>query len=308
MKLNIVQLLTDYSVLFVTEGHKHCQPGWVQVACPFCSGSSGWHLGYNEQEDYWNCWRCGWHPGDKVLAELTGEPERVIRGLMRQYALRPSHEAAAKRIQPAKSPLSTLTLPLGTGPLGERHIRYLKQQRKYSDPEELAQIWQLQGTGHVGPYKFRIIAPIFHEGRMVSYQGRDVTGRSELKYKACPQHLELLPHKHCLYGLDYVPFWKREVIVVEGVTDVWRLGAGNAVATFGIKHTTEQVRLLVKRFQRVFVLYDPEAQAVQQAHKLASMLAHFKVEAVVLGIDTRKDPDDLTEEEVKTLLQKLSLK
>ena len=43
-KMDIVQLYQDHNVDFMTEGHPHCRPGWVNTVCPFCTGNPGYHL------------------------------------------------------------------------------------------------------------------------------------------------------------------------------------------------------------------------------------------------------------------------
>ena len=96
------------------------------------------------------------------------------------------------------------------------------------------------------------------------------------------------------------------VVIVEGITDVWRLGPG-AVATFGIEWTNEQA-LLLKNFARVFVMYDfEEEQAEEQAYKLGvtlSGLGGVSVEKLyVPGHDG--DPGDLTNEKARSLMGQL---
>src|SRR5690606_7407018 len=97
----------------------------------------------------------------------------------------------------------------------------------------------------------------------VSFQARDITGRSEAKYLACPRERERIHHKHIVYGRG-LPRRSRTLIVVEGPLDVWRLG-GRAVATFGIKFTMEQVLTIADLADKFLVLYDAEPQAQEQA-------------------------------------------
>ena len=280
------------------DGHKHYRDGWVNVECPFCSGNPGYHLGYCVAGDFFRCWRCG---RKKTLEALMGVlrislPE--ARRLFRQNKGRP--QSASARIKPKIRRTSKLKMPLGTAPLTQVHRSYL-QGRGY-DPDRLARTWGLLGTGPVGPYKFRIIAPIIHEGEMVSYQGRDITGRSPLRYKACAQSDEVRDHKHCLYGADDVP--GEAVVVVEGIADAWRLGAG-AVATFGITYTRQQV-LLLRQYSTRLILFDTaDSQAVAQAHKLAAELSAFRGTTAVIELPEFKDPGEMPQEEADQLMNEL---
>ena len=62
-------------------------------------------------------------------------------------------------------------VPPGSKDLKPMHIKYLKSRGL--DPEQLQSIYDIRGTGVAGKYKFRVIAPIYYRGRVVSYQGRD---------------------------------------------------------------------------------------------------------------------------------------
>jgi hypothetical protein len=197
-------------------------------------------------------------------------------------------------------------LPLGTRPCGERHLRYLKK-RGFSHPQDLVETYGLQGTGPVGEYNHRIVAPIFLKGRLVSYQARDITGKSQLPYKACAEENEVLHHKHLLYAEDLVP--GDTVVVVEGIVDAWKLGPG-AVATFGIGFSIEQVRRIA-RFKTRFILYDldPKGHGQTAARNLCHTLMGFPGRtdyAQLLNLKKgQKDPGDLEEKEARKIMRSL---
>jgi len=179
----------------------------------------------------------------------------------------------------------------------DAHKRYLRGRD--FDPNRLETLWGLKGCGNTGPYKFRIIAPVMFQGELVSYQGRDITGRAELRYKACKLTEERVHHKDIVYGYDLVP--GKRVVVVEGITDVWRLGPG-AVATFGSQWTESQL-LLLKDFEKVFVLFDPkDEKAVESGKELAQNLALFtKAESIV--IEEWDDPGSASDEDAMEIMQ-----
>lgn len=180
----------------------------------------------------------------------------------------------------------------------DMHKRYL--EGRLFDPGALERLWGLQGTGPIGQYKFRVIAPVLQGGVLVSYQGRDITGRQELRYKACEEKDEVIHHKHILYGSDLV---QDRVVVVEGITDAWRLGPG-AVATFGCRYTAPQ-REALAQFREVFVMYDssdPVAQAC--GADLAEALA-LLVEHVEIITNDWKDPGSAPQDEADALMREL---
>ena len=73
-------------------------------------------------------------------------------------------------VERRKGTAKTCEMPDGAKGLTSKHTNYLMERN--FPPRVLRGIWGLKGTGNVGPYKFRIIAPIFVDGVLVSYQGR----------------------------------------------------------------------------------------------------------------------------------------
>jgi len=300
MTYNITQLYRDAGIQFLTEGHKHCHPGWVHTPCPFCTGNPGWHLGYNLTDGFFCCYRCGWHSPEEVVSTLTKQPVHVAKDLLSRYQLRPSQQNTPSKAQNRPSHCSQ---PLGVGPLGGRHLKYLRD--RLFEPERLVEEYGLTGTGPVGAYKHRIIIPILDPvtSRMISYQGRDITGRSQLRYKACPAAKEVYPHQDTLYGLNAFDGGPPgPLVVVEGVTDVWRLGP-RAVATFGIRWNRKQAALMMS-FSPVFVMFDWEdPQARVKATELADYLSAF-TETEVVELDA-PDPASLDQDEADDLMKEL---
>ena len=242
------------------------------------------------------------------MKRLTGLDDRSISSLIKDCP--PLIEGKTRivfnanedsKTSNATSP-SFLSLPIGCksimsdDPQFERHRNYLASRN--FDPKELEKTWKLYGTGPIGPYKFRIIAPIFYGGRMVSYQGRDITGKSKIKYKACSKSMELVNHKRILYGLDFV---NDVAIIVEGIADVWRLGKG-AVATFGIEFTQPQVAILSK-LRKCFIMFDAEEIAQKKAKELAESIVSLNpnVKVEIIKLSGVKDPAELTEKEAREI-------
>ena len=299
IQFNVLQFYHDHRIRYVTEGHKHCQDGWVQIPCPFCVGNPGYHLGYNLRENFFNCWRCGGKSILYTVKGLLGVSWSEAGSLVYRYGSKSYREREGQSRTRIRE--QTVKLPPGSGPLSARHKKYL--DRRGYDPDTIEQIWKILGTGPLGKYKHRIIAPIYFESKIVSYQGRDITGRADLPYKACPQDQEVIDHKDVLYGADLVP--GSRVVVVEGIFDAWRLGPG-AVATFGVKFKKSQIRLL-KNFSRIFVMYDSKAEdpaAWIQAKKLANSLSAFNVDVELLDLDSG-DPGGLRQDEADEIMREL---
>lgn len=289
--IDVLALLKAHNIPYREAGeHRHASTGWVQVCCPQCDQGKGFHCGIHLDFGNCNCWRCGKLDRLDVFASLLGSRRAAVRAL-RQYTT----EGMAAKPQKIRH-AATCTLPSEAGPLQDRHKRYLRGRG--FDAEELEDLWDLKGTGRHGRMRFRVLAPIYLDRVLCSYQGRDVTGKAKAPYLPCRAEDEARPHKHCLYGLDMVP--GRSVVVVEGIVDVWRIGPG-AVATFGTGWSREQAQLLADRMDFVYVLFDPEAEAQTKADSLADVLDLAGVNVEVWEQEEGADPGELDEEDIKNI-------
>lgn len=282
----------DFGVRY-SSGSKNASPGWIQTQCAFCDDRSD-HLGYNTYGGFLSCWRCGFHSNLQFVQAVTGTNWNAAKLVLQSYLT-----GHFKRETLAVKHVTATHIDLNFAlPLSENQRMYLAQRN--FDPAQLVETWHLRGTGPTGDYKHRIIIPITYNNKLVSYQGRDFTGKAHLRYKACKKEKEVIHHKHLLYGLDQCE--QSQCIVVEGVTDAWRFGPG-AVATFGVKYTKEQMFLLAENFQRVFIMYDEGTEAQVMAERLGNGL-------VMLGVQTDRcvikgDPGSLPQEVADTYKREL---
>ena len=293
MPFQVEKFLEVYKIPSSTSG-KNAQPGWIQVCCPIpgCHDESN-HGGLNISSGYYNCWICGRHPMTEVIRNLVGiEPSEAYRIFKEFQGSVQTENEPIKRKPRAK----ICKWPSGCDDMTERHLEYLADRR--FNPFRLQDTWKLMGTGPTGPYKFRIIAPIFVDGVMISYQGRDITDRQVLRYKACPIEKEVIHHKHTLYGLDYITGSK--AVIVEGVTDVWKLGPG-AVATFGTEYSIKQIlKLVEKGITTVQIIFDEDAE--DNADKLAYDLGAVGIYSEIIDLEGG-DPGDLSVEDAEEIMK-----
>lgn len=294
-----MKFLHDHNIPYTTSGTKHNRRGWVQIGCPFCAGGAGNHLGIKLPGEFATCWRCKGKSMLQVIQSLLMVSWTEAQTILHKYKT----NTKPKKRQKTEIKLieKKINLPLGTTDLTPRHDSYL--DARGFDPEYLEKIFELKGTGPIGEYKHRIIAPIVLQGTLVSYQGRDITNKSKLKYKACKKENEAFPHKHTLYGADLAK--SERVIVVEGITDVWRLGPG-AVASFGTSFTSAQIKMLCKEWKQAFVLFDSEPAALQAANHLGTTLAVTGMDVEILSLD-KGDPGDMKQCDASALMKELKI-
>lgn len=160
----------------------------------------------------------------------------------------------------------------------------------------------------------RIMFPIRNwKGECVAFSGRDLTGESKQKYKNSPE-TAIYSKKNIVYGFyEAIPALKekKEIIICEGNFDVISLhqaGISNSVATCGTALTDEQLKLIARYCDKVYMLYDSDA-AGQNATKKALMacqrngLANF----VIKLEGGAKDINDVLMEEGAEAITKCTL-
>ncbi len=297
---DIQRLLTDHNIPFTTEG-PHSTQGWVNVHCPFCTGSRNFHLGIHEDGRGAHCWRCGPHSALSALSAVLEMPASEVRKLLEKYQI----GITRKRREEAKVAIFPMKFPKPNSALTPLYKQYL--EGRGFDPDELEKEWGVFQTGPVSfldkiSYSHRILIPIKWDGEIVSFQARDITGKSDRKYLACPKRREKIHHKDILYGKQESWLKSRGIIVVEGVTDVWRLGRFSA-ATFGIEFKMEQVLRLAGLHETFHIVFDDEPQAQKQAKKLATKLKTLGKTANVHKI--QGDPGSMKPDDARHLVRSL---
>lgn len=113
-----------------------------------------------------------------------------------------------------------------------------------------------------------------------------------------------------LYGLPPAIKTEGPIIVVEGVTDVWRLRT-NAVALFGKTISTTQCKLLLRYFEGRPIVVFLDRDAVAEARKVCEKIRTSRITAgdeaavVIAKLPRgRSDPGDCTYKEARAAVQK----
>lgn len=294
-----LKFINDHRIPFLTKG-KNCSFGWININCPFCNDAS-FHLGFNLNTGVANCWKCGKKYLPKLISILINISNEQAKKIIKKYYINRNniHEGKYSSEKFPFTITKKTNFPCNTQTLGKKHKKYL--DKRNFDPDKLEKEFNLYGTGPYGNFKFRIIAPITLGNRLISYQGRDITERAHLRYMACKKEEEVVHYKNTLYNIDNCT--ENKCIVVEGITDVWKIGDGSC-ATFGIGYTKKQVILLAKRFKQIFILFDKDDPAIEKANRLAYELSGIGTEVEIISIN-EKDPASLKELDAKYLRRNL---
>lgn len=290
--LDIQSLLGDIGVSYWTSG-KNVTEGWVSISCPMCGERSN-HGAFSPTGTAYSCFICGKHSVKKVITQLTSWEEATA--LVKQYSsfLFLNEQRDVERAVNVEWP------PEGAVKMPSIHAQYL-HERGYN-PKQIRDLYGIQCCYQFGPMKYRIVIPVFQNGRIVSYVGRDVTGRAPLKYKNLSEKKSILPVKETVFNIDAV---HETGIVCEGPFDAIRFGT-HGLCVWGLQYTATQTRLLASRLKRCVVCFDNEPIAQQKARELGSELAFQGVEVEVLNVGGT-DPGALTREEAEYIKKELNI-
>jgi len=290
--MSLPDLLANLQIDFKLAGeHHHAREGWVQIDCPFCSHSPHkYHLGLVERGNLSNCWRCGIHRSSDALSLITGRSEKEMFLL-----LRPLFDLPAPRKVKTSGKLS---LPPHSDLLPQHH-RYL--ERRGFAPSEIESLWGVKGIGNSSRLSWRLLIPIFYEGEIVSWTTRSIGNHSARYINAKPDQ-EKISAKSILYGLDHCS--PKAILLVEGPTDVWRIGPG-AAAVMGTAYTESQIEIL-SRFPVRYICFDREPQAQRRAHAIIDQVSVFPGETYNIILEKASDPGEAKGRELRELRSLIS--
>lgn len=298
--ITLQEYLDSLGIEYWEEG-KNVTEGWIGIECIFCDDTSN-HLGINTKNSRYSCWKCG---AKGSFTDLITYLENVNfkqaiavsknidfgeSGTLLPFATRAS----------SHFPLNSFAgLPKSfTRKFPKKHIQYLI--RRDFDPYPLIRKYKLLACHTIGQYRFRIIIPFFLNHSIVTFTSLDVTGKQEPKYLHCPISESVIDPKRMLYNIDSV---KQRAVIVEGVTDVWRIGDG-AVAVMGTEYVKEQLAMLSdKEIKAAMVIFDSDA--IAKGERFANQLSGV-IPVVELVELQDGDPDTMTKSQIKQVQRFIS--
>lgn len=142
----------------------------------------------------------------------------------------------------------------------------------------------------------RLVFPIIQDGIQVGISFRRINSNDMPKWLHQPANIET---KELLYNYDNVQ-GQREIVVVEGIPDVWayhEIGVP-AVATFGAHLTEQQYKLLMRTGADITLSYDGDEAGRIATQKATNMLRN-KAAIKVVPFNTGEDPENISREELK---------
>lgn len=301
--------MTDYQKLFEKHGIEYrtdVNRGWVNINCPYCKPTdTHFNGGFVNGGRTYNCWRCGSHNYLDTLSLILRIPNNVTKKEMERYPYYGETTTVVKK----KTNVSSVMWP--GKPFTDKERQYLVDRG--FDPDYCESVFGLAGGGVAGDWAFRILIPVFLNGRLVSFTGRSIIPKDKLKELGIPRYKNLsieqseVNVKDIMFNTDKSK--KDSVILVEGPMDVVRMG-NDCICSLGTGVTPSQLLFMADRWKTVYVAFDNETEAQRKARHVAGNLSSLGIHAEVvdfLSDFNKNDPGEMTEDEVRIVKQELGL-
>ncbi|KKM66046.1 hypothetical protein LCGC14_1485160 [marine sediment metagenome] len=296
---NITAWLISQGIPFSTEGPNISRKGdWIGINCPFCtSPDPSDHLGINLNSKAIKCLRCDTKGTIiRLMMKLLRLPYDDVIEIIEEQAPR----QLTPRTEKERTSIPETILPLNTvDELLPAHRQYLIN--KNYNPDLIRDKYKIQSIGPVSnPFmENRILIPYIINNRIVTYTTRDISDQSPLRYMACSDESCTIPIDHLLYNIETV---KEVAVIVEGTSDVWRMGDG-FVAMGSLIWSSARL-LALRHCKRVILMPDSESHAQDMwevvSYSLTSLISDVQFASLSEG-----DPGQLDEETVRNFRQEI---
>lgn len=210
----------------------------------------------------------------------------------------------------AVKPVTTMFEPKPVSPPGEivplsdlpsNHAARQYIESRGFDPDWLAMKFQIGVVASASEPKFdvmrgRLYIPVTYRNELVGWQCRAIAPSNAPKYLNAPN----MRKANLLYNYDSAesqPF----VVVVEGVTSVWRIGQA-AVCLFGKSMSMMQQNMIAKAWagKPVFLILDNDAK-IEMEHA-RHLLAQHSLQVVTIELPDARDPAEYSASAITDLL------
>lgn len=237
----------------------HSDPNKISIHCPFCvergkSQDTQFRLCLHAKLGWGKCLHCGWSWRHAVLY--------VLRRVGINEVPKGFEQEAEKRTPPVQLPEDFQVLTQASDDLDNQAQKYLLDRGITLNQIAANRI----GVSYVGRFAYRILFPVYAEGKLRAINARDFTGRQK------PKYLNTVGDKY-LYHFDP----KKEVLILsEGAFKALRIQQVTphaSAALLGHDLTTIQLGQIKSSAVKTIILYpDPDPVGKAGIIKLADSL------------------------------------
>lgn len=292
--------------------------------CPRCGGTK-WKVYLGTESGLGNCFHgsCQGEPGFNLYTytrALLGSGRDAYKEIS-NYVDRAGWLPQKRRVSPVE--ITEVKLPSSYPlPIRDKNLSYLANRGISSSTAKFLGLrfckkgrfdYQLFGENKWQIYDERVIIPVLDEnGSLVTFQGRDITGRAEKKYLFPPglagTGRYLYNANNCV-GLE-------SIVIAEGAFDVASIleafkgskledvgvtgSFGKHLSTGGERGSQLSQLLFLKQrgLRKITMMWDGEKSALDEACKTALMIKSYGFIVRVASLPIDKDPNEMTREEI----------
>jgi len=265
--------------------------------CPFCGDSRG-RLSVNHmygrfdpetQEHNWYMWR-----RYNEDCQSDWKNRRSLRDKLTTHAVLVAPPKTVRQVQKASQERTDSSKPVGiTEPLSPESAGGKYLTGRGFDVTELVRLWGVCGIAQPNPgarwLADRIAIPVTSSGTVVGWQYRTPYNPAK---GGTPKYLSFFSKSQYVYGLDQAAS-SDKLVLVEGVTDVWRYGPG-AVCGFGKVLSESQIQVLAENSRDRSIVVVPDTNDPESVHKLTASavnLRRYKYRGSIGGVCLPPDTD-----------------
>jgi len=303
--------------------------------CPVCGGD-GWKVYLNEETGLGNCFQGDHPPGENfnkwsfIRAHLDNPAPRMviehIEGYLDSVGFTIERERKVATYEAlSELPEDAVALPTPSGQI----VSYLHDRGVTAKQCEYFRLhfcergvfrFKTDSREHSQDFTGRVIIPVFDlAGDFKTFQGRDITGTADDKYRFATG----LPAAGAFLYNGNNAVGKRHVVVGEGAFDVWaiqktlwsrELDEIEAVGTFG-KHLSHLsagdddqlgafLNLKAAGLETITMLWDSETAAIRDALGACDLLQQHGFKTRLATLPPGQDPGESTEIQINQAIIK----
>lgn len=270
--------------------------------CPFCYGDE-WGISVEKDNHLWSCFR-------KSKCGETGNIYKFLKKINRLDLITSGGKEIVNQDEKLKNiieekieknidiDMETISLPLEYKRI---HSNFYLEDRGFDSFEKME-----VGKVKFGKLKDYVIFPIRESGEVKAYIARSTKSKEEIKEQGVRRYRNSeTDFSKLLVGYDEINESTSVVILTEGIMgkeaiDRYFKGEGDIVccSTSGAKLSEAQIfKLQLKGVKNIIIFFDLDVINKIKKHSL-ELLNEFKSVNIVISPDEKKDPADLTKDEL----------
>ena len=186
-------------------------------------------------------------------------------------------------------------------------LKVIQNKKKFSSKSMIhSGLFTNTKQGYIDKFRNRIMFPIHnHNAEIIAFTGRSRYPDNKAKYINSPE-TKIFKKGNLFYGLwatNQSIINEKSVVMVEGQTDFLKLyqrGLTNIIASSGTAFTDNQAKLIKRKTNKAYILYDGDSAGMSAAIKAGYMLMKYSVDSKIVEIPKNYDekpidPDEWSE-------------